>query len=785
MATIKAPFNFVPVSENVFFPDWASKISQDVPFEEGESGCIEFEITAKSPIFVRNGHSQHQDKDNSFSAVENKYFIPATSIKGSIRNVLEIMSFGKMRVDRRARFAQREWDNSDLYPKARIQQSMLCGWLRRKGDTYEIVSCGKPYRIGHTQIDDYIKKRVHRCNVLANKFKKNTPTSVDLANSVFEGHLEYDPKTAAYKYALLENVELTNLTFSLDEESCNLYKDNRLKYDTEGDITGTIVLTGQPNLWEFPRPIILTNDAGKFYEFVFAEQEHPDKYPVSKEMFDHFKFIYTDSTEWNRTKNLLDGHGLPVFFRKENKNVKDFGLTFLYKLPYDYSPYNLLSKSHRSEKPDLAECIFGYTINSDFLKGRVQFSHAFSESEQLCNDKMIFTLGSPKASYYPIYIKQEGTDGVLTDKYATYNDGSLTGWKRYPIRKHVGNRKDEEEYNEALDSILYPVKQGSLFKGKVRFHNLRGDELGAILSALTFHNTRDCFHQIGQGKPFGLGKVHIKANLLGDLQGKEEFFMTKFEKILSEHCGGDWCNQLSVVNLFTMSREQPDIDEALLTYMNLDVLKGNNEFQNAKEAKGFLEYYLKLPKVIEFAPDSLYTLSMRQVDNAEKEIQEANRLEKTRLLNLYESFIREGSVSVTNGDFQSGIILFESASMLFPESRRHVDLINDAKKKLEEYVDKKANLLKTLAEATESGKINKFERIQKDVEVWAKKHKQIAYPLLPEDQWQYLKRALSKVYESNPKDPKWHTDNKYSYWNSIRKWIDDEAVQSWVKEILG
>ncbi|MDR0612489.1 MAG: RAMP superfamily CRISPR-associated protein [Dysgonamonadaceae bacterium] len=133
MATIKAPFNFVPVSEKVFFPDWADQISHDIPFEDGESGVIELKITAESPVFVRNGHTK-ADADNksdefkSFSKIDNKYFIPATTIKGAIRNVLEIMSFGKMRLDENAMFAQREWDNPHLYPLKAQQNNFFCGF---------------------------------------------------------------------------------------------------------------------------------------------------------------------------------------------------------------------------------------------------------------------------------------------------------------------------------------------------------------------------------------------------------------------------------------------------------------------------------------------------------------------------------------------------------------------------------------------------------------------------------------------------------------------------------
>ena len=48
MATIKAPFNFVPLSDKIFFPEWADQISQDIPFSDGLSGTIELKITVSS-----------------------------------------------------------------------------------------------------------------------------------------------------------------------------------------------------------------------------------------------------------------------------------------------------------------------------------------------------------------------------------------------------------------------------------------------------------------------------------------------------------------------------------------------------------------------------------------------------------------------------------------------------------------------------------------------------------------------------------------------------------------
>ena len=128
---IKAPFNFVPLPGNVFFPKWADQISQDIPFYDALSGTIHLTITAETPMFIGNG----TDKAcMAFASLpdgpgKRRYFIPATSIKGEVRTILEIMSFSKMRLDRSARFAQRDWKNRQLYTilNPNEQDNIKCG----------------------------------------------------------------------------------------------------------------------------------------------------------------------------------------------------------------------------------------------------------------------------------------------------------------------------------------------------------------------------------------------------------------------------------------------------------------------------------------------------------------------------------------------------------------------------------------------------------------------------------------------------------------------------------
>ncbi|MEO0779138.1 MAG: RAMP superfamily CRISPR-associated protein, partial [Bacteroidota bacterium] len=77
------------------------QVSQDIPFSDGESGEIHWTLTAETPIFVRNGYAG-EEKDPEFCHHEvdgvKQYFIPATSLKGMVRNVLEVMSLSRIRV---------------------------------------------------------------------------------------------------------------------------------------------------------------------------------------------------------------------------------------------------------------------------------------------------------------------------------------------------------------------------------------------------------------------------------------------------------------------------------------------------------------------------------------------------------------------------------------------------------------------------------------------------------------------------------------------------------------
>ena len=599
---IKSPYNFVPLSEEVYTPTWADKISQDVPFKDGVSGKIRLRITAETPIFVRDGHKKDNDKGTqTFSKTpDGRFYIPATSIKGEVRNVLEIMSFGRMMVDERAKFAHREWNQPELYPLQKVtnQQEIHCGWLRRKSNQegYEIEDCGKPRRIHHTDMDAYFGKKVMEENFSTKGnplFNKSKSTKEE----------DNSQKTMAYKYGVIRKVGLEDMleNFHYAEREATDTKGfaNCVAHCKDSGKVGTIVMTGQSASWDNN----LDNNSAKIHEFVFPNVKN-GLLDFSKEDLEHFKFIYSrDEKEWKFIRKRLDSkRGCPIFFRVNGTKVRDWGLAFMYKLPYDRSVYESLPSKHQKEEiePDLAECIFGYINqkspsdkdknthkNKLSLKGRVQFGHAFCLTAEEDEEKTI-TLSSPKASYYPMYIRQNEKD-INANGHKTYDDGRPSGWKRYVLKN---NAAPQSTGTEKTDTTIRPLKAGATFQCDITFHNLRPIELGALLSALTFHNTQGCRHQLGQGKPYGFGKVRYEllTNSIGD--NSIASYLEKYEMEMEANFSPkvNWLVSPQIIELFTIAQNH-DIDayEAKFNYMTLDHKSGINEFFDARNKKQWLK----------------------------------------------------------------------------------------------------------------------------------------------------------------------------------------------------
>ena len=569
---ITAPYNFVPLNKEVYTPYWADLVSHDIPFEDGESGEIDITITAKSPIFIKDSKNKEE-----FCNHNGQYYIPSSSIKGMVRNVLEIMSFSKLReeVFDDNTYAVRDLSKSNNFYMTEMSQqnnTTYCGWLKKVDNGYIIEDCGVPGRIHHNQIDYALKV----------EFSKYFSKS----DNIFKAN-DGNQKTAKYKYKLVgdkfHEITLSEKYFS--ETNKKYDKREFYKYDKNGKNKATLVLTGQPT----PRENTGKMGDGKGFEFLFFAPK--GELEVSKKLMEKFKFAYFDkrktepkeSPDWTYWKEKLEnGEKVPVFFQiNEQKRVEHFGLSYLYKLFYNFSVKDGIENIHYEDNLDLTQAIFGY-INKRknlALKGRVIFSHfkAVENIKELNNRTEV--LGTPRASYYPNYIRQN-----RDDKYSTYMDGDfkISGRKRYPIHKN-GVKSTKDTGNENIGTTFKPLDRGVIFKGKLKYHNLKKLELGAILSALTFHNSKDCYHNIGMAKSLGYGKISLDIDNFENI----DEYLREFELNISSQIE-NWSEKDEIKELLTMASEQDNKGNSKLEHMELE------NFAKVKNAIESLKQYSKL-----------------------------------------------------------------------------------------------------------------------------------------------------------------------------------------------
>ncbi|EPR69804.1 TIGR03986 family type III CRISPR-associated RAMP protein [Cyclobacterium qasimii] len=405
MTIVKSPYNFVPAptEEQVFKPDWAEKVSHDVPFEDGESGEIEIEITAETPIFIRNGHTKPEEGTKPTSEFsyyidskgQKKYFIPATSIKGMVRNVLEIMSFSKLNKDliNDNRYAFRDLSSSSNQYMSRYKNSKIQGgWLLENSDgSWQIEKCEQIAHIDQRELLESIGIPFRK------EFLNRQPIEKD----------------AKYKYEH-PKVGQVGLTHSFSISTHKLFGNveiNLAKLESPGK-KGILVFTGQPGKRSEPEG---EKASGKIREFVFFDAEAPKIIPVNKEQQKDFKFIYGHddpnniSPDWKYwSEKLKKGQTIPVFFSEDSSGgLQHFGLSYMYRLPFKHRISQMEPLISYKSDQDLANTIFGFTKKEVSLKGRVMFGHALADNSSVREMGVVdVILGGPKASYFPFYLTQ-------------------------------------------------------------------------------------------------------------------------------------------------------------------------------------------------------------------------------------------------------------------------------------------------------------------------------------------------------------------------------------------
>jgi CRISPR-associated protein (TIGR03986 family) len=617
---IIAPYNFVPLNEKVFYPFWDKNVSHDIPFLDGESAMLSIKVTAETPIYIRNhytdGDDYYEDKKKNKISTEfchfrdsdggKQYYIPSSSIKGMIRNIVEIMSFSKINIDEKVlskplsvRDMTQDKKTGQIFSHDMVATAKKCGFLIKEGDNYYIEDCGNVVTIKEQEIQNLIPD-----------YRKDIETAEEKYKQF--GHNDAFP---------FETMTKDRRTIAL--------------YNQRGSV-GSLVMTG-----------FIDN---KKNEFIFKATGK--KLPIGKILYEDFEKVYFENEDvidgqyWKREWKSGEGRKIPIFYIEKDKQISAIGLTQIFKLAYKKTLLDASYQTTQKDRLDLAETMFGTVKENMALKGRIQFSHLKSTHVSYEREKSEI-LGSPQATYYPNYLEQTKVNGDKVNSYITLMESSaqIAGYKRYPLHKGIKKSFIPKEEKTDIQTKFKPLNQGAIFNGKVRFHNLKKAEIGALLSALTFHGHDGYRHNLGMGKALGYGKVKIDIELQGLEYTKKEYLkayeeeMTIFED--------DWIESSQLKELFAMANNEI-INDKSLEYQKLENPttrdKEKNDFVRAKKSKEYLKRYSQIGNVNQVELESFVDKSKIEEEKKAREV-EQERLalleEKEKAQKLQEERDRE------------------------------------------------------------------------------------------------------------------------------------------------
>jgi CRISPR-associated protein (TIGR03986 family) len=478
--SIFGPYHFVPLSEWVYMPDWAHITSHDVPFKDGISGEIKYLLQNFSPLCV-GGNSNASQDDRTVRWVKNpknQLVIPGSTLKGLIRNTVEIAAFGKFSAIDDNTFAYRDISSDSKYLANVSKLSVQSAWLKYQSDQneWQLTFC-KHAKIKHTDLNKALNIAIKNEEKAIAKY-----TQLPLSKQI-----QVDIEGRKQKQGIIDwavNVGKGSTPSHI------IFCNNRIKGK------------GKAEDYEFsycfydPQPSPLKTNANFSAVVQSFIQSH-------------------DEEQVNYLLNHSNSHlGIPVFvlFDKDKKAVHSIGLAKMPRILYKHSTRDVATHTQRLLKGnsssavfDLAELMFG-TLREQALslKSRVMFTDAIIQQSTGTYISDYVTLNNPKATFKGAYLEQP-----YKRKYQDYDDNNskLSGWKRYFIQD---NFKENQTGNDNINvkTKLELLKTGSKFIGTIYFHNLKPEELGALIWALEFES-KECFHGLGHGKPLGAGKVQF------------------------------------------------------------------------------------------------------------------------------------------------------------------------------------------------------------------------------------------------------------------------------------
>ncbi len=550
----RAPYNFVPLPDAMLdvrhqFDESAGPVpleaalpDHDRYYPDRRSGYFDVTLTTESPLFVR-GMTTFKDaeelasstiSDNRRRELKNKpdFFhlvdplqpvIPGTSLRGMLRNLLEIITFGKL---------QPVTDRQLIY--------------RAVGDTTSLGNTYKAQTLGANPGDMRLN---YPQSTLRGGYLKRTATGWAIRPAQQINHETFALVPVQVAVAVLGPLDYHTIHPVWVEPTVT-----RAWYATQGgrqlhlaetqgiasrvspqpahSVSGTLVVPGQPPQHHH------------WYPVIYPESNNP-LIDIPNTNANPLWALYEADRELPRGNNTqtrrLDHDGQPLFYLVDNTGqLVFFGPTMLFRLPYpntidDFIP----DREQYADYYDFAEAMFGFVRREGGEQGEKQRAYAGRIS---VTDATIIRdqpnavsplephaitppiLSTPKPTTFQHYLEQPNGVNTLMEHllhYGNQNTGNrvrkVRGHKLYWRQRLTGTEsiavpEQTRRQHPRQYTSLHAVSANVQFKFRVYFENLTDIELGALTWTLMLQGGGR--HMLGMGKPFGMGVVRLEPDLV-------------------------------------------------------------------------------------------------------------------------------------------------------------------------------------------------------------------------------------------------------------------------------
>ena len=578
----RAPYNFVPLPEKMV--EARTPPPQDMYDPNLLTGWIECDLETCSPTYVRGmltevewrefqGDLSEEKKKardlaqaHFFSTDEKKEgpflqpVIPGSSLRGMIRAIVEVISYGRMRwvgnkptVTFRAVAA--EGDDPLKHPYTNLLGSngknVRAGYLVKNGEHWFVQPALLPKNVNYKTNDRYFLK-----------IDDEDLNARDLPGFIKMFEDGYKPQA--------RDVSFQSGPRKPKRTDPNKTRPGVVVKPVDEGLTfrGTLVCSG--NMTETGSA---KQESTRAKHYIVMPASKSPLIPIPQSAVDDYRdsltpFQKDDLTDWAGGDWGCLAHGKPVFYVADNpeqpKEIVFFGHSPNFRIParlaeqgraatpLDFVPDEI----RKNQKPDLADAIFGWVEEKDSgpagqCAGRVFFSDAhFRRAEQglWYSPEPITpkTLAGPKATTFQHYLVQDKSLQHDPDYKATLahygthqKETTIRGHKFYWFKgANPDIKAGEKDLKHSTQlTLIVPLKPKVHFSFRINFENLRPEELGALCWALTLPGKEGITyrHHLGMGKPLGMGAIAInKPTLhLTPRVGKD----SRYDKLFA---GNDW-----------------------------------------------------------------------------------------------------------------------------------------------------------------------------------------------------------------------------------------------------